>query len=67
MYMQPFYKTLCCTPSEYFCTEWKLPEIQDQNILCVSFKYTKEGVSSKNAVKLINNTEQNLVKCETKI
>ena len=58
--MQPFYKMVPRTPSEYFIpnafNKRNIPEIQT-NILCLAFNTAKESVSSKkNAVRLLNKT-----------
>ena len=48
--MQPFYKTVHRTPSEYFVpnvlNKRNLPQIQYKNI-CLTFNHAKEGISSK--------------------
>ena len=58
--MQPFYKAVRRTPSEYFVpnvfNKRNLTEIQDKKSLCLAFNQVQESVSSKNAVRLLNET-----------
>ena len=58
--MQPFYKMVPRTPSEYFIPMYLIRETflrYKTNILCLAFNNAKESVSStKNAVRLLNKT-----------
>ena len=63
--MQPFYKTIFETPSEYFYRMYLIRETflrYKTNILCPSFNHAKKSVSSKNAVSLLNKTLSKNVK-----
>ena len=71
--MQPFYKTVPCTLSEYFCIKCISQEKPSWDtityILYLAFNHTKESVSLKRyelgyEIKLW--AKQNLVKLETK-
>ena len=55
--MQPFYKTVPCTPSEYFCTECIEQEKPSSDTRQVSLLITRRRVFfQKNTVRLLNKT-----------
>ena len=58
--MEPFYKTVLRTPSEYSCTnvsyKRKLPEMQDKHFLSHFESRGRECFFKKNEARLLNKT-----------